>query len=55
MIFEILNPIHPVMQALIAGLSTWGVTAPEAATVFFVREVNKKLLDTMLGFAAGVR
>jgi zinc transporter, ZIP family len=54
MISNILSPFHPVMQALIAGIFTWGVTALGAFTVFFVQEVNRKLLDTMLGFAAGV-
>ncbi len=45
---------HPVVQALLAGLFTWGVTALGAALVFFVKELNRKLLDAMLGFAAGV-
>lgn len=44
----------PVMQALIATLFTWFVTACGAALVFFTRQVNQKLLDCMLGFAAGV-
>lgn len=46
--------IHPVVQALIATLFTWGLTALGAAGVFIAREINRKLLDTMLGFAAGV-
>jgi zinc transporter, ZIP family len=45
---------HPVVQALLATLFTWGVTALGAATVFFVKTVNRKLLDSMMGFAAGV-
>lgn len=44
----------PVIQALIATLFTWGVTALGAATVFFTRTVNPKLVSAMLGFAAGV-
>jgi ZIP family zinc transporter len=44
----------PVWMALIATLFTWGVTALGAATVFFTRTINQKLLDAMLGFAAGV-
>lgn len=32
---------------------TWGVTAAGASLVFFVKAVNKKLRDCMLGFAAG--
>ena len=43
-----------VTQALIAGLFTWGMTALGASTVFLAREVNRKALDVMLGFAAGV-
>jgi len=49
-----LEGIHPVLQALLATLFTWGVTALGAAAVFVTREVNKKLLQGMLGFAAGV-
>lgn len=46
--------LNPVWQALLATLFTWSVTALGAATVFFFKEVNRKLLDGMLGFAAGV-
>jgi ZIP family zinc transporter len=46
--------IHPVSQALLATLFTWGVTALGAAVVFLFKEINRKLLDGMLGFAAGV-
>jgi zinc transporter, ZIP family len=45
---------NPVMQALIATLFTWGVTAAGAALVFMPGFVKPKLLDCMLGFAAGV-
>jgi ZIP family zinc transporter len=51
---EYLQGFHPVYQALIGTLFTWFLTALGAATVFFVKKVNKKLLDLMLGFAAGV-
>ncbi len=44
----------PVIQALIAGIFTWGVTALGASFVFFNKTVNRKLLVAMLGFAAGV-
>ncbi|MBU2500403.1 ZIP family metal transporter [bacterium] len=43
-----------VKQALVATLFTWGVTALGAATIFVFKTVNRKLLDAMLGFAAGV-
>ena len=43
-----------VTQALLATLFTWGVTAAGASLVFFTRTVNQKLMDSLLGFAAGV-
>jgi len=46
--------LHPVVQALLAGLFTWGVTAAGAGLVFFFRQVNQRVLDAMMGFAAGV-
>lgn len=49
--FENLNPIY---QALIAGMFTWFVTAIGALIVCFFRQMNKKILDTILGFSAGV-
>ena len=44
----------PIIQSLIATAFTWGVTALGAAGVFLSKEINRKLLDGMLGFAAGV-
>jgi zinc transporter, ZIP family len=46
--------LHPVWQALLATGFTWFVTALGAAAVFVFREINRKVLDGMLGFAAGV-
>jgi len=46
--------LNPVLQALIATLFTWSVTALGAALVFFFKSINRKVLDGMLGFAAGV-
>lgn len=43
-----------LLYALLGGLFTWGLTAVGAASVFFAREPSRKLLDGMLGFAAGV-
>jgi zinc transporter, ZIP family len=43
----------PVLQAFLATMFTWGVTALGAAMVFGTRKVSRKLLDTMLAFAAG--
>lgn len=44
----------PVIQALIGGIGTWLITALGAAGVVFLRRINQRLLDVMLGFAAGV-
>ncbi len=46
--------VNPVLLALIATLFTWGVTALGAGMVFFFKNINKKILNSMLGFAAGV-
>jgi ZIP family zinc transporter len=46
--------LSPIVQALLATLFTWGVTALGAAAVFLTREVSRSFLDAMLGFAAGV-
>jgi ZIP family zinc transporter len=43
-----------VVQALCATIFTWLLTALGAATVFFFKNINQKVLDGMLGFAAGV-
>lgn len=52
--YEYFQGLNPVMQAFIATLFTWGVTALGAALVFFVKTVRPKVMDSMLGFAAGV-
>jgi len=44
----------PVTQAFLATLFTWGMTAAGAALVFLKKTVKPKMLDAMLGFAAGV-
>jgi len=49
-----LQNCSPIIQAFIAGLFTWGMTALGAAFVFVTKKVNKKLLESMLGFAGGV-
>lgn len=46
--------LNPMLQALIGGIFTWGMTALGAAVVFLTKNVGQKLLDSMLGFAAGV-
>jgi ZIP family zinc transporter len=51
---DFLETLDPVYQALLATLFTWGMTALGASVVFFGRDMNQRLLDAMLGFAAGV-
>lgn len=51
---EYMTTLNPIVQALLATLFTWAVTALGAAGVFFHKGINRKLLDAMLGFAAGV-
>jgi ZIP family zinc transporter len=52
--YTFFRDLDPVLQALLASCFTWGVTALGASVVFFTRTVNRKLLDGMMGFAAGV-
>ena len=51
---DFLQSTHPVILAFSAGLFTWAMTGFGAAAVFLTKEINRKLLDVMLGFAAGV-
>ena len=46
--------LNPIWQALLATCFTWFLTAVGAGVVFPFRTVNRKVLDGMLGFAAGV-
>ncbi len=46
--------LNPVLQALIATLFTWGVTALGAAMIYVFKTINRKTLDAMLAFTAGV-
>ncbi len=52
--WEWMRGTSPILLALLATLFTWGVTALGAAMVFLFKELNRRLLNTMLGFAAGV-
>lgn len=51
---EIILNSNPVLLAFIAGLFTWGVTAAGASLVFFFKNIDSKISNIMLGFAAGV-
>lgn len=51
---EWLLKYDPVLLALGATLFTWLVTALGSSMVFFFKSINKMVLNSMLGFAAGV-
>lgn len=51
---DFIKDIHPINQAIFATCFTWLVTAMGASVVFIAKGINRKLLDGMLGFAAGV-
>ncbi|NIS61962.1 MAG: ZIP family metal transporter [Proteobacteria bacterium] len=51
---DLMQNLHPVVQALLATCFTWALTALGASTVFMTRDMSRKVLDGMLGFAAGV-
>ena len=49
--FESLNP---VLQALIAGIGTFGITALGSACVYLFKNINKKIMNIMLSISAGI-
>lgn len=53
-LLDFLQQFHPVTQALFATLFTWFVTAAGAVPVLFTKRLNQKMMDGMLGLAAGV-
>ena len=46
--------IHPIYQALLAGIITFLVTTLGSATVFFFKSVHKNIMDSMLSISAGI-
>ncbi len=54
MVVEWFAGLNPVTQAFLATLFTWFLTALGAGMVFFFKTIKRKILDGMLGFAAGV-
>jgi len=57
LILNMLNFVQnlpPVMQALIGTSFTWMTTALGAAVIFTAKEVHRKILDWMYGFAGGI-
>ena len=53
-IIDFFESISPVAGAFYATLFTWGLTALGASLVFFVKGMNRALLDGLLGFTGGV-
>lgn len=51
---EFLSGFNPVTMALLATLFTWGITAFGAGMVFLFKTIERRILNAMLGFAAGV-
>ncbi len=51
---EWLANLSPIAQTLVGTGFTWFMTALGASVVFLFRTISRKVLDGMLGFAAGV-
>jgi ZIP family zinc transporter len=51
---QFFESLDPVLGALYASLFTWGITALGASMVFFVKTMNRAVLDGLLGFTGGV-
>jgi ZIP family zinc transporter len=51
---EFLRDLSPVSQALVATIGTYLLTALGTLPVLFFRSVPRRLMDAMMGFAAGV-
>ena len=53
-IIDFFQNTDPVLGALYATLFTWCLTALGASLVFFVKGLNRAVLDGLLGFTGGV-
>jgi ZIP family zinc transporter len=53
-ILDFFERIDPILAALLATTFTWGLTAFGASFVFFFKNMNRVVLDGMLGFTGGV-
>ena len=51
---DVLMNFSPLLQAFIATLFTWAVTALGASTVFFIKTPRREVFVSLLGFAGGV-
>lgn len=52
--FEFFANLHPVVQALLATLMTYGFTIAGSSLVFFFKNTSRNVMDAMLGLAGGV-
>lgn len=52
--FSFFKELNPLIQTLVATLFTWFVTLIGASSVFLTKKVDRKVLDSLLGFSAGV-
>lgn len=46
--------LSPMMQGIVGSTFTWFVTALGAAVVFFIKDIKRGFMDTLLGFTGGV-
>ena len=53
-IIDFFESIDPILAAFLATTFTWGLTAFGASFVFFFKNMNRVVLDGMLGFTGGV-
>ena len=53
-LIQFFESLDPILGALYASLFTWGITALGASMVFFVKTMNRAVLDGLLGFTGGV-
>jgi ZIP family zinc transporter len=53
-VIEYFSSINPILAAFYATMFTWFLTAFGASFVFFFKNMNRVVLDGMLGFTGGV-
>lgn len=46
--------LNPIIQALIATIFTWLLTAIGASIVFFFKDIKKNIMDIMLSISSGI-
>lgn len=49
-----MDSISPILLAFIAGIFTWFITLLGSSIVYFFKNINKNILDSMLSLASGV-